>query len=151
MKIALANDHAAVEMREPVLKHLQQSGHEILDFGTAEAESCHYPDMARKACRAVQDGEAELAIVMCGTGIGISIAANKMRGIRCALCTDTYAAHQARTHNDANCLALRGRFQAPENNLAIIDAFLKAEFAGGRHQLRIDLISEIEETEDTQK
>ncbi|MBN1515776.1 ribose 5-phosphate isomerase B [Candidatus Sumerlaeota bacterium] len=147
MKIALANDHAALEMRNPVLEHLRQLGHEVLDFGTAENKSCHYPEMARKACTAVQNGEAELAVVICGTGIGISIAANKMNGIRCALCSDTYAARMARAHNNANCIALRGRFQAPENNLDIIDAFLGTEFEGGRHQTRIDIIHQIEQDE----
>jgi ribose 5-phosphate isomerase B len=144
MRIAFANDHAAVNMRQAVLEHLHKQGHEILDFGTATEESVDYPDMARQAGEAVQRGKVDLGIVMCGSGVGISISANKLRGIRCALCTDEYAAKMSRAHNDANMLALRGREIDVERNLAIVDTFLAQPFEGGRHQRRVDKIADIE-------
>jgi ribose 5-phosphate isomerase B len=146
MRIAFANDHAAVPvMRTKLLEHLQKSNNEIIDFGTDAADSVHYPDLADLAAGAVARGEADCAILVCGTGIGMSIAANKISGIRCALCTDEYAARMARSHNDANALALRGRRMDYEQNRQIIDMFLNTTFLGERHQLRIDKIDKLEE------
>ena len=148
MKIAFANDHAATSMRREILDHLEKTPHEILDFGTNTTESVDYPEMAKKAVHAVQSQKADIAILICGTGIGMCIAANKFRGIRCALCTDEYGAQMARTHNNANVLALRGRRMDVEQNLAIIDIFLNGKFEGGRHQRRLDLITKFEKEPD---
>ncbi|MFW6286809.1 MAG: ribose 5-phosphate isomerase B [Candidatus Sumerlaeota bacterium] len=145
MRIAFANDHAALEIRPFVLEYLREAGHDILDFGVTTSDSVDYPDLAEIAVLAVSRGEADLAILGCGTGIGISIAANKIPGIRCALCTDVYSARQARQHNDANAIALRGRNIDPELNVQIVKAFLEAEFSGGRHQRRIDKISKLDQ------
>ena len=145
MRIAFANDHAALETRLPILEYLAQAGHDILDFGVSTTDSVDYPDQAAIAALAVSRGEADLAVLSCGTGIGISIAANKIPGIRCALCTDVYSAEMAREHNDANAIALRGRNIEPEMNVQILKAFLGAEFAGGRHQRRIDKISKLDQ------
>jgi ribose 5-phosphate isomerase B len=144
MRIAFGNDHAALNMRKAILEHLHNAGHQVIDLGTAAEDSVDYPDFAAKACQAVQKGEADCAILTCGTGIGMSIAANKMRGIRCALCTDEYGAKMAREHNDANVIALRGRRMDAEHNLAILDCFLNTRFEGGRHQRRVDKIADLE-------
>lgn len=144
MKIAFSNDHAATAMRAPLLEYLKKGGHEVLDFGTAATDSVDYPVKAAEAVRAVQRKQADLAVLMCGTGIGMCIAANKFKGIRCAVCTDEYAARMAREHNNANVLALRGRRMDPDQNRAILDAFLNTAFAGGRHQRRLDQIAGFE-------
>jgi ribose 5-phosphate isomerase B len=135
-------------MRREILDHLRKTTHEILDLGTDSTESVDYPEMAKKAVHAVQSKQADIAILICGTGIGMCIAANKFRGIRCALCTDEYGARMARTHNDANVLALRGRRMDVEQNLAIIDTFLNGKYEGGRHQRRLDLIARFEKEPD---
>ena len=135
-------------MRPEILEHLRKTTHEILDLGTDSTESVDYPEMAKKAVHAVQSKQADIAILICGTGIGMCIAANKFRGIRCALCTDEYGARMARTHNDANVLALRGRRMDVEQNLAIIDTFLNGKYEGGRHQKRLDLIARFEREPD---
>lgn len=144
MKIALTNDHAAVEMRENLMAYLKEKGVEVLDCGVSTPDSVHYPNLAQKATEAVLKGEADRAVLICGTGIGMSIAANKTPGIRCALCTDVYAAQMSRAHNNANALALRGRQMDPEVNRRILDAFIEGEFEGNRHQIRLDLITDIE-------
>lgn len=144
MKIALANDHAVASMHNDLVEYLIEGNHEVLDFGTDSDESIDYPDVARQAVEAVLDGRADLAIVACGTGIGVSMTANKFRGIRCALCIDEYSSRLAREHNNANVLALRGRRMEIEQNLRIIDAFLSAKFLGDRHQRRLDKLTEIE-------
>jgi len=135
-------------MRREILDHLRKTTHEILDLGTDSTESVDYPEMAKKAVHAVQSKQADIAILICGTGIGMCIAANKFRGIRCALCTDEYGARMARSHNDANVLALRGRRMDAEQNLAIIDTFLNGKYEGGRHQKRLDLIARFEKEPD---
>ena len=144
MKIAFTNDHAALEMRQYLLEYLRKNEHEIIDCGVVSADSVDYPDLAEKAVRVVADGKADLAVLVCGTGIGMSIAANKVRGIRCALCTDPYSAQMAREHNNANAIALRGRKVTPESNRAILESFLNAQFEGGRHQRRIDKMTALE-------
>jgi len=135
-------------MRREILDHLRKTTHEILDLGTDSTESVDYPEMAKKAVHAVQSKQADIAILICGTGIGMCIAANKFRGIRCALCTDEYGARMARSHNNANVLALRGRRIDVEQNLAIIDTFLNGKYEGGRHQRRLDLIARFEKEPD---
>jgi ribose 5-phosphate isomerase B len=135
-------------MRPEILEHLRKTTHEILDLGTDSTESVDYPEMAKRAVHAVQSKQAHVAILICGTGIGMCIAANKFRGIRCALCTDEYGARMARSHNDANVLALRGRRMDVEQNLAIIDTFLNGKYEGGRHQKRLDLIARFEKEPD---
>ena len=135
-------------MRREILDHLRKTTHEILDLGTDSTESVDYPEMAKRAVHAVQSKQAHVAILICGTGIGMCIAANKFRGIRCALCTDEYGARMARSHNNANVLALRGRRMDVEQNLAIIDTFLNGKYEGGRHQRRLDLIARFEKEPD---
>lgn len=145
MKVALANDHAAIEAREAVIEELARLGIEVLDFGTPTPDRVDYPEVARQACEAVVAGKADRGIVICGTGIGISIAANKVKGIRCALCTDEYAAQMSREHNDANVIALRGREFDPIENQKIVRKWFETDFSHGeRHQQRIDMISKIE-------
>ena len=135
-------------MRREILDHLRKTTHEILDLGTDSTESVDYPEMAKKAAHAVQSKQADVAILICGTGIGMCIAANKFRGIRCALCTDEYGARMARSHNDANVLALRGRRMDVEQNLSIIETFLNGKYEGGRHQRRLDMIARSEKEPD---
>ena len=147
MKIAFTNDHAAVEAREQIIRKLRELGHEVIDLGAKSPESVDYPNYAAAAARAVAAGEADRAVLVCGTGIGMSIVANKFRGVRCAVATDTYAAEMSRRHNDANCLALRAREQSPETNEQILDVWLKTEFEGGRHERRVKLIQDFENPE----
>ena len=140
MKIALAADHGGYELKEIVKKHLEQKGMEILDLGCFVGDSVDYPNYGKACGEAVVNGEADTGIVICGTGIGISIAANKVKGVRCALCTSLFMAEMARKHNNANVLALGGRILEPELALNIVDVYLTTEFEGGRHQRRVDLI-----------
>lgn len=141
MKIALAADHGGFELKEKIKGHLQQKGIEFLDLGCNTETSVDYPDYGRACGEAVMRGDADRGIAICGTGIGISIAANKVKGIRCALCTSLFMAEMARKHNDANVLALGGRVLEAELALDIVDVFLTAEFEGGRHQRRVDLLN----------
>lgn len=144
MKIAIGSDHAGYALKMEILNHLKNTEHEIVDYGTHAKESCDYSDYGRLVAEAVANKEAERGILVCGTGIGISIAANKVPGIRAAHCADTFSAHACREHNDANILALGERITGPGLAFDIVDSFLKAEFEGGRHQRRIDKITEIE-------
>ena len=140
MKIALGCDHGGYELMQEVKKHLEGLGIEYADFGTYGLESCHYPVFGEAAARAVQKGECELGIVICTTGIGISITANKVHGIRCALCADTFSAEMTRRHNDANMLAMGAGMIGPNMAERIVDVFLSTEFEGGRHARRVGLI-----------
>lgn len=140
MKIALAADHGGFELKEKIKEHLQQKGIEFLDLGCNDEASVDYPDYGRACGEAVMRGDAERGIVVCGTGIGISIAANKVKGIRCALCTSLFMAEMSRKHNNANMLALGGRILETELALDIVDMWLTTEFEGGRHQRRVDLL-----------
>lgn len=145
MKTAFANDHAAAGMRKEILNDVKkESSGKFLDYGDDSTEPVDYPDMAQKAVEAVLRGEVDRAVLVCGTGLGMSITSNKYPGIRCALCTDEYSARMAREHNDANVLALRGRHMDPEMNRKIIRTFFHTKFGGGRHQRRLDKIAEIE-------
>ena len=142
--LALASDHGGFALKQEIMAYLKESGIEYEDLGTYSTESVDYPVYAAKLGRAVAAGEYERGILLCGTGIGISIAANKIDGIRCALCTDCYSAEMSRRHNDANVLALGGRTMGVEVAKQIVDIFLRAPFEGGRHQRRVDLIMALE-------
>ncbi len=143
MKIGIASDHGGFELKEYLKEYLKKSGIEVSDFGTNSEEPVDYPIYGERCARAVANGEVERGIVCCGTGIGISIAANKVAGIRCALCTDENMARLSRQHNNANVLALGGRTTSNEEAQKILDAWLITEFEGGRHQRRIDMIENI--------
>ncbi|GAB78794.1 ribose-5-phosphate isomerase [Austwickia chelonae] len=140
MKIGIGNDHGAYQLRLAVKAHLEELGHEVVDFGSDSAERVDYPDYGHAVGKAVVAGEIDLGIVMCGTGIGIGLAANKVSGVRCAIVSEPYSARLARQHNDANMLALGGRVVAPEYATMIVDEFLTAQFEGGRHAQRVALI-----------
>ena len=142
---AIGSDHGGYELKQAVMAHLKERGVEFRDYGTFSTDSCDYPDNREAVARAVASGECERGIVVCGTGIGISIAANKVHGIRCALCGDCYSAEKSREHNDANMLALGGRVLGEGLALKIVDTFLDTEFAGGRHARRLAKIAAIEE------
>lgn len=143
MKIALASDHAGYELKETVKKHLQDKGIEILDLGTDSTESVDYPVFGHKCAEAVVAGDADRGVVCCGTGIGISMAANKVKGARCALCTDVNMAVMTRKHNDANMIAMGARTTDKDTALEMVDAWLETEFEGGRHQRRVDILNEM--------
>ncbi len=145
--IAIACDHSALELKEEVEALLESRGLEYKDFGTYTTESCHYPVYGARAARAVASGECDRGIVICGTGIGMSLAANKIPGIRCALCGDPYSAKMTRAHNNANMLALGARVIGVELAKMIVEAFLDTPFEGGRHQTRIDMITALENGE----
>ncbi len=145
---AIGCDHAALGLKTLVKEHLEKKGYEVKDFGCFETASVDYPDYAHKVAKAVVTGECQNGILICGTGIGMSMAANKVRGIRCAVCGDTFSARATREHNDANILALGERVVGPGLALDIVDTFLTTEFSGdARHVRRIAKIQEIEERE----
>ncbi|WP_026882097.1 ribose 5-phosphate isomerase B [Clostridium akagii] len=144
MKIALGSDHAGLSLKMEIIKHLEEKSLEIKDFGTYTEESCDYPDYAYAVASEVSKKNFDLGILVCGTGIGISIAANKVKGIRAAACSDTFSAHASREHNDANIIALGERVVGVGLALDIVDTFLNSKFQGDRHQRRIDKITEIE-------
>lgn len=144
MRIALGSDHGGYELKEIIKKHLLQKGFEVVDFGTNSTDSCDYPQFAVAVGEAVATGAYERGILICGTGVGISIAANKIPGIRCALVGDCFTAKATREHNNSNVLALGGRVVGPGLALEIVDTWLGTDFQGGRHQNRVDLITEIE-------
>ena len=143
--IALACDHGAYALKETIKKHLQDKGYECKDFGTYSEESCDYPDFGAPAARAVASGECEKGIVMCTTGIGISISANKVKGVRCALLHDPVSARLTRQHNDTNMMALGAGFVGPMLAKEIVDIWLGTEFEGGRHQRRVDKMMALEQ------
>ncbi len=145
MKIAVGSDHAGFSLKDGVIKHIEQKGYEVCDMGTYTTDSCHYPDIAEKVAKSVSKGECDLGILVCGTGIGMSLAANKVRGIRAAVCSDTFSARYTRLHNDANILCFGERVVGPGLALELVDAFLDTDFEGGRHQIRVDLIKKIED------
>lgn len=145
MKIAMGCDHGGFALKEYLKNYLTGQGHQILDCGTNSTESCDYPDFGRPAAEAVSSGQCQRGIVICTTGIGISIAANKVKGIRCALCGDPFSAEMTRRHNDANMLALGAGIVGPNLAGCIADVFLSTEFEGGRHQKRIDKVMAIEQ------
>lgn len=143
MKIAVAADHGGYELKQAVVDHLLSRGEEVIDLGTDSTESVDYPVYGVSCGEAVASGSADLGIVVCGTGIGISIAANKVHGIRCGLCTSVEMAHLTKQHNNANVLALGGRTTGKELALAIVDEWLDTPFEGGRHQRRVDMLDKL--------
>lgn len=145
--IGIGSDHGGFPLKEEIKAHLDEIGVEYKDFGTYTPESCDYPIYAEAVARAVVSGEVEKGILLCGTGIGISIAANKVKGIRAALCGDCYSAEYTRRHNDANILTMGARVTGGGLACKIVDTFLTTEFEGGRHARRVGLISDIEERE----
>lgn len=144
MKIAIGSDHGGFKLKEEIKNHLEKKGIEVEDFGTHSEESCDYPDIALLVGENVVAKKSELGILVCGTGIGISIAANKVPGVRAALCSDTFSAHATREHNNANILALGQRTVGAGLALDIVDTFINAKFEGDRHLRRINKITEIE-------
>lgn len=145
MKIAIGNDHAAVKLKEYIKEYLQSKGYEVVDFGTASEESSDYPIYGQKVANAIVSGKCELGVLICGTGVGISIAANKVKGIRACVCSEPLTAQMSRRHNDANIIAFGARVIDAPMAEKIVDAFLSAEYEGGRHQRRVDMISDIEQ------
>lgn len=144
MKIAIGCDHGGFNLKNEIIKHLSSKNIELKDFGTYTMESCDYPEIAKEVAENVSKKEFDFGILVCGTGIGVSIAANKVPGIRAALCHDTFSAHATREHNNANILTLGERVVGTGLALDIVDTFLNSKFQGDRHQRRIDKISEIE-------
>lgn len=144
MKIAVGCDHGGLDHKNAVKEHLENNGYEVADFGIYEYASVDYPDIAEKVARSVAKGECELGILICGTGIGMSLAANKVKGIRAAACSEHFSAKYTRLHNNSNILCLGGRVVGIGTAIELVDLFVKTEFEGGRHQRRIDKITEIE-------
>ncbi len=144
MKIAIACDHGGLNLKNEIKKYLAEQGYEVKDFGTDSAASCDYPDYALPAAESVAKGECDRGILVCSTGIGVSMVANKVPGVRCAHCHDTYCAEFTRLHNDANVIALGEKVVGVGYALKIVEVFLKTEFEGGRHQRRVDKITAVE-------
>jgi len=145
MKIAIACDHGALALKNAVIEHLSKKGYEMVNFGTDTLDSCDYPDFAGPAAKAVASGECEKGIVLCTTGIGVSITANKVKGIRCALLSDVMSARMTREHNDTNMMAIGAGVVGQMLALEIVDTWLNTEFTGGRHQRRIDKMMALEQ------
>ena len=143
-KLVIGCDHAAVELKQQVIEHLKGRGFDVEDVGTYTTGSCDYPVYAHKLCRKIQSGEFEAGILICGTGVGMSMAANKHRGIRAACCSDTFSARLTRLHNNANVLCFGARVVGPGLAFDLVDAFLDATFEGGKHARRVDMITAIE-------
>ena len=144
MMIAIGCDHGGINLKEIIKKFLDEKGMEYKDFGTYSTDSCDYPDYAKAVCEGIISGECEKGILVCGTGIGMSIAANKIDGIRAAHVTDTYSARMTREHNNANVICLGERITGCDLALEIVNAYLNAEFQGGRHQNRVDKLMAFE-------
>ena len=145
MRLGVGNDHAAVELREITIKYLKNAGHEVFEFGAKEGEKCDYPVPGRDVAEAIAAGKLDKGVLICGTGIGISLAANKVPGIRAAVCSEPYSAKMAALHNNAQIIAFGARVVGSEMAKMIVDTFLGTEYEGGRHQNRLDIITEIEE------
>ena len=144
MRIGIGNDHAAVEMKEQIVAFLEELGHEVVNYGTDTNDSCDYPVYGEKVGRAVVDGDVECGILICGTGVGISIAANKVKGVRAVVCSEPYSAKLSKQHNNTNILAFGARVIGIELAKMIVEEWLNTEFEGDRHQRRVDMISYIE-------
>lgn len=144
MKIAIGNDHTAIEMKNMIKAFVEEKGYEVMDLGTNSTESCDYPVYGEMVGRAVADGQADLGIAICGTGVGISLAANKVKGIRACVCSEPYTAKLSRMHNNSNVLAFGARVIGSEMAKMITETWLDAEFEGGRHQRRVDMVMDIE-------
>ena len=146
-KIAIGNDHTAVDMKNEIMAYVQEKGIEVINVGTDSPERFNYPVAGYKVARMVADGEVEGGILICGTGVGIGLAANKVKGIRCCTCSEPYSARLSRQHNNSNIVSFGARVIGVETAKDIVDAWLGAEYEGGRHQVRIDMIAEIGETQ----
>lgn len=144
-KITIGSDHAGYGLKKKIVAYLEEQGYEVLDVGTDSEASCDYPEFAQRVCKNIQDGVTKLGILICGTGIGMSMAANKHHGIRAAVCSDTFSARLTRQHNDANVLCFGERVVGYGVACDLVDAFLGAEFEGGKHARRVDMITAIEE------
>ena len=144
MKIAVACDHAGLQLKNVLIEEMQKEGYEVKDFGTYTEESCDYPDYVIPTAKAVAKGEFDRGVVVCGTGLGVSMTANKVHGIRCAVCHDTFSAKATRQHNDANLLAMGQRVVGTGVALEVLKAFLETDYEGGRHQRRIDKMMALE-------
>ena len=144
MKIGIANDHTALEMKKDIIAYLESKGHEIVDYGTDSTESTDYPIWGEKVANAVASGEVEKGIAICGTGLGISLACNKVNGIRACVCSEPYTAIYSRLHNNCNIICFGARVIGIEMAKMIVDEFFETEFEGGRHQRRVDMIMDIE-------
>ena len=145
--IVIGCDHGGFELKQTIIGYLTSIGEGVTDCGTYNTDSVDYPDIAEKTCKRFLDGGYDFGILICGTGIGISMAANKIDGIRCALCGTEYAAEMTKRHNNANFLALGGRVTGPELAISIVKAYMNAEFEGGRHKTRVDMFMALEESE----
>ncbi len=143
-KIVVGCDHAALELKNKVIAHLNTRGFDVCDVGTYTSDSCNYPDYASAACKKLQNGDAELGILICGTGIGMSMAANKHRGIRAACCSDTFSAKATREHNNANVLCFGERVVGAGLALQLVDIFVDTDYLGGRHEARVQMLTDIE-------
>lgn len=148
MKIAIGNDHTAVNLKNHITDYLQNKGYEVLNIGTDSTQRTDYPIYGKKVAEKVASGECDFGVLICGTGIGISLAANKVKGIRAAVCSEPYSARLTRQHNNANIIAFGARVVGDAMAEMIVDEFLSTEYEGGRHQKRIDMITAIEEGED---
>ena len=144
-KLAIGNDHTAVEMKKELKAYLEEKGYEVINVGTDSTESFPYPVSGYKVAKMVASGQADGGILICGTGAGISLAANKVKGIRCCVCSEPYSAKLSKQHNNSNIIAFGARVIGIEMAKMIVDEWLNAEFMGGRHQTRVDMIMEIEE------
>ncbi len=144
-KLAIGNDHVAVEMKQELKAYLEEKGYEVINVGTDSSESFHYPISGYKVAKMVASGQVDGGILICGTGVGISLAANKVKGIRCCVCSEPYSAKLSKQHNNSNIIAFGARVIGIEMAKMIVDEWLNAEFLGGRHQTRVDMIMEIEE------
>ena len=147
MKIAIGNDHVAVELKKIITEYLESKGHEVVNFGTDSTERFDYPISGYKVGKAVASGECDLGVLICGTGVGISLAANSVQGVRAVVCSEPYSAKLSRQHNNTNIVAFGARVVGQELAKMIVDEWLDAEYEGGRHQRRIDMIAEIRETQ----
>ena len=145
MRIGVGNDHAAVELREVIIEHLKEASHEVFEYGAKAGEKCDYPVPGRDVAEDIMAGKLDKGVLICGTGIGISLAANKVPGIRAAVCSEPYSAKMAALHNNAQIIAFGARVVGSEMAKMIVDTFLSTEYEGGRHQNRLDIITEIEE------
>ncbi len=145
MKVVIGNDHAAIDMKFKIKEYIESLGHEVINVGLDQFDYVDYPDYAYKACCKILNGEADVGVLICGTGIGMSIAANKIKGIRAAACSETYSARMAREHNDANVVCFGERVVGIETAKEIVKAFLESKFVGNKHLERVKKIKDIEE------
>lgn len=143
-RIVLSSDHAAIDLRQAIARHVEAKGWEVVDIGPTTPESTHYPSHGEAAARRVATGDCQFGIILCGTGQGIMMAANKVKGVRCGVCSDEFSARMIRQHNNANMLSIGARVTGADLALSIVDAFLSAEFEGGRHATRVGMIEALE-------